>query len=711
MKKLFEIIFFFLFFLSIGYSKEVPLNQAKRVAINWMMENSHGNEKDISIMEIITGFKDSEICYYIFNMNPSGFIIVSAEDKVIPVIGYSMEGSYLSNDVAPSLQEIINNYKNEILYAKTNNRETSSAYIYSWKRLSAEIALFKKSTNTQGVKPLITTKWHMNWPYNKLCPTIKEGDTVRPRYNYHVPVGCVAVAAAQVMKYYNSPQNGIGVHTYTSSYGTHSVDFGSTVYDWENMPAFIDSTSNEKQITAVSTLLYHVGVSINMDYTATGSGASPVSVQMYLPYFFDYQVTLKTKSRYSSDEWNNLIISELDNSRPVVYGGDDGNGGEGHEFVLDGYENNNYFHVNWGFGGNNDGYFYLSNLSPGGDNFSYNSDALFIKPGARSNASIISKGYTSQSTAFNWIDISKTGTAINNWKNGNRTTHTKLDDGYTKESIPIGFNFDFYSAKYNSIYVGINGVMSFTQKILNSAALLNVTEQDAAFGIFYVLRFPNNDIFLNSIGIAVADWDLDSLDGYGSGKIIYQTQGDKFILSYEDIGTYFIKGDKNSFQIILDGSNNSILMQYKKFGLSTTGKYIVVGIQGADSVGITWIANGLPPDNIIRNQSAILFMPPNNPASLDRDKNQLSNKYQLSQNYPNPFNPSTKIRFEISKSSIVSLKIYNTLGEEVSTLINKSLAPGIYEKDWNAKGLPSGVYLYKLQAGEYSETKRMVLMK
>ena len=87
------------------------------------------------------------------------------------------------------------------------------------------------------------------------------------------------------------------------------------------------------------------------------------------------------------------------------------------------------------------------------------------------------------------------------------------------------------------------------------------------------------------------------------------------------------------------------------------------------------------------------------------------NNYRLSDNYPNPFNPSTTIEFDLPKTSEVSLKVFNILGEEVTTLVSDRLSPGSYSYEWDASNLASGVYLYRLQAGDYVETRKMILMR
>jgi len=97
--------------------------------------------------------------------------------------------------------------------------------------------------------------------------------------------------------------------------------------------------------------------------------------------------------------------------------------------------------------------------------------------------------------------------------------------------------------------------------------------------------------------------------------------------------------------------------------------------------------------------------------SIDGEGSAIPEEYSLEQNYPNPFNPVTKIKFVIPEESFVELKIYNVLGKEVRTLINDERPAGYYEVNFDAQGLPSGVYLYKMKAGSFSDTKKMILLK
>ncbi len=91
--------------------------------------------------------------------------------------------------------------------------------------------------------------------------------------------------------------------------------------------------------------------------------------------------------------------------------------------------------------------------------------------------------------------------------------------------------------------------------------------------------------------------------------------------------------------------------------------------------------------------------------------NEVPNEFSLSQNYPNPFNPSTTITYSIPKESIVTIKIFNAIGEEIAALVNEFKQVGNYETTFNASSLPSGIYLYRMQAGDFVQTKNMILLK
>jgi hypothetical protein len=214
--------------------------------------------------------------------------------------------------------------------------------------------------NKTNAEPLLKTKWNQDAPYWDLCPM----DGSHRSYT-----GCVATAMAQIMNYYKHPTTRTSeIPAYTTRTNKFSIPtiIGTTDYNWENMLNSYSSSSTDLQKNAVATLMYHCGVSLEMDYTSYASGAYSSNVVRALRTYFGYKQSISHRIRndYDDTSWHTILRTELDAGRPVYYSGYDEN--FGHAFVCDGYKkNNNYFHFNWGWGGLCDGWFLTSLLNPG----------------------------------------------------------------------------------------------------------------------------------------------------------------------------------------------------------------------------------------------------------------------------------------------------------------------------------------------------------
>jgi hypothetical protein len=367
MKKLFTLIIFSLLII-LAYGKQVDENTAKTVGQAFLANNrTSGFLKSAPVLQLVykVGSKVTNASsatqpstfFYVYNAAQSGFVIIAGDDNVTPVLGYSDQGTFDPDHLPQNVAKWMEGYKSEIRYIIDNNIAASPEISSQWQRLKSKGSLASSSTSTTAVTPLMQTKWNQLPYYNALCP----GGSV---------TGCVATAMAQIMKYWSYPATGSGFHSYNhSTYGTLSANFGSTTYQWSSMPASVSSSNN-----AVATLMYQVGVSVDMDYSPESSGAYVISVQSpvtncaeyALKTYFGYKTSLKgvQRSNYSQTQWIDLLKTELDASRPVLYAGF-GSGG-GHCFVADGYDNNNYIHFNWGWGGAYDGYFQINALNPSG---------------------------------------------------------------------------------------------------------------------------------------------------------------------------------------------------------------------------------------------------------------------------------------------------------------------------------------------------------
>ncbi|MDD3160816.1 MAG: C10 family peptidase [Bacteroidales bacterium] len=297
--------------------------------------------------------------FYIYNREGGGFIIVSGDDRIVPILGYSDKGSFPTNDIPEGLQGWMNSYTEKIAALLVNGDAVQPSVVNSQ----------NGGVYPLSVAPFIQTNWNQDEPYNRFCPVYQSGTG-----DIQSLVGCVATAMAQVMKYYNYPTKGTGSNSYTSHTRslTASANFGETTYDWTNMlNSYTSGNYTEENGNAVATLMYQCGVSVNMDYCnddlGTSSAVAHDVVDALVKNFgYDPNMSTLTRDYYSTGEWMGIIKSELSASRPIIYSGFSTNG-NGHSFIIDGYDKNELLHVNWGYGGHFDGYFNLSILNPKDD--------------------------------------------------------------------------------------------------------------------------------------------------------------------------------------------------------------------------------------------------------------------------------------------------------------------------------------------------------
>ena len=341
------------------YAAPVSPSVAMQVASNFYAVNA-GKSGSVSLTDVTSqsGFQE----FYIFvHPQGKGFVIVAADDCVQPIIGYSLSTSFVF-PLPAHVQAQLQGYEEEIAYYKSAGIRATSEIIDLWESMQNGSYTPR---NTTSVSPMLTTTWNQSPYYNNLCP-----DSA----GVHAVTGCAATATAQVMKYWNWPVTGTGSHTYTDdNFGTLTANFGATTYNWSMMPNALNSQSTTAQVNAVATLMFHVGVAIEMDYGIHSSGAYTNSYgysdlacsENALKDYFGYKSTIHSvyKNNTTDAVWISVLTSELDAGRPVI---EAGHGGGGHAFVCDGYDNNGLFHINWGWGSAYDGYFAHNALNPGG---------------------------------------------------------------------------------------------------------------------------------------------------------------------------------------------------------------------------------------------------------------------------------------------------------------------------------------------------------
>jgi len=348
-------------------------DKAKTVAINFF-NNNHNTIKLTDAQLVYTErLSDATHAWYAFNMNTEGYVIVSADERLYPILAYSDCSLFFVDalESSTSFSYWMQARTNEIEHGLKLNPPQTNENALRWSQLLTNSFDVSESKNG-SVDPLLTSSWGQDCYYNEMCPI----DEATPSNNCgHALVGCTATALSQIMYYWKHPLTGNGSITFTSSnYGSISVDFGSTTYDWAEMEDAISSSN-----LAVAELLFHVGASIESIYGPTGTAGRPWLIDDALINFFGYsdEMEERVRSSYSDEDWTNMLKSSLDLGQPIYFSGRDTIQSSSHAFVIDGYDENDYFHVNWGWEGLYNGYFYIDDLTPTYLDYTANQTGIF----------------------------------------------------------------------------------------------------------------------------------------------------------------------------------------------------------------------------------------------------------------------------------------------------------------------------------------------
>ena len=358
--------------------------------------------------------------YYVFNVGEKkGFVIVSGDDYIYPVIGHSSEGYHDPDNLPPALEAWLEDTKNGILSAREKNLQAPEKVKLMWENYLSGNSVELKST--QSVSSFIQTRWNQGYGnspdhfiYNMLLPQVN---------GLYCVTGCVATTIAQVLKYYAYPPNGQGrdvTEAYISTkhgLSIPAINMGAETYDWSNMVNnYATEPSDDNQKNQVARLMYHVGASVGMDYSPEGSGASTYRAAQSMVKHFDYDKSIiqKDKAYYTDDEWRAILMNEMDNGRPVIYSGTSASGGA-HAFLCDGYQSPTSFHFNLGWGGLSDGFYTINSLEYN----TFNDIVLNVKPniGGKEAYEIISFNNGAFSSNYAQVNIGESFSAYSDYLN------------------------------------------------------------------------------------------------------------------------------------------------------------------------------------------------------------------------------------------------------------------------------------------------------
>lgn len=320
-------------------AKEISYNDAMQNARTALMDNTTMKMSANTTMNCVYSLEaTSGTALYVFvPENGEGYAVVAGNDVAAPIIGFSDQGVFDPNNIPPNMANMLAGYQREINFAIANGYSSRGA-INAATDPKAEVAMICKA------------KWDQDAPYWNMCPT---------KYGRHCYTGCVATAMAQVMKVYNWPKAGKG-----NGLGSYASNSLAHTYDWANMLNSYGSSYTTAQGNAVAQLMVDCGYAVDMSYSTSGSGANTDEVPNAFVNNFSYDRAIDYihREQYSETEWNDLMYYQIEHGWPILYGGFASDGG--HQFIADGYKKGGYYHINWGWSGDSDGYFLLSALDP-----------------------------------------------------------------------------------------------------------------------------------------------------------------------------------------------------------------------------------------------------------------------------------------------------------------------------------------------------------
>ena len=565
-KRIFTLLLATLFFGALQ-ANPVDVATAKSLGVKFMKANT-AIKAETAELTYTAYAENGQAAFYVFALQPKGFVIVSADDRAKPILGYSTESNFTAQ-LPDGLMTFFENYKAGFSQMFANNDERTAEAVTDWTSL-AETGMLSSRKANRSVEPLLASIWNQTDLYNNMAP--EDPSSV---YSGHCKSGCVANTMSQIMRYWEWPRSGEGSHGYDAdgnygSYGWQEADFSAATYRYELMPDYLDFASPQDEVDATALLEYHAGVSVNMGYGPNASGA----------YSQDVGPAMESYFRFSSDYWHNYqeysytweedMVNNLDAGMPLYYAsqGDVG----GHAYVVDGYDDWYFFHVNWGWGGFDNGYyaidgFYLTFYSfPYWHNAVFNLhpvDEYYDAPMAVANIEAVALDKTKIRLAFEPVYETRGGNAMSTID-----AIYIMRDGVLIDSL---MNVTEPQVSYND-EVEKNGTYYYTVYAVNEAGMSKVARDTVMVGNTCDVRFEladsgNNGWDMSSIAVLDEDGKVSQRVGLwdgGSATVIAQLPSDQrvtFFWTYDN--TCYSHGSLSEVSYeIYDWNDNLIAASY-----------------------------------------------------------------------------------------------------------------------------------------------------
>jgi len=689
MKRIF-IIISALLIVSATEAKKVDLPLATKTGIAYYYEHAGQfteiNLKNMTVSDVFTEWDGNVPLYYIINFSPKGFVIVSADDNISPVIGYSYESTLNPAKMPVNLSCFMSEVRKEIKTALAENIKADENISNLWEYYStAENLSVKKS---KAVAPLLPSNWNQDKYYNLFCP-IAEGGPDGRAY-----AGCVATAMSQVMYYYRYPLTGQGTHG--------GINFGTTTYEWDNM---LDELSNYNE--PVAKLMYHCGKAVDMSYAADGSGAQTYDAPDALVDYFKYDgaCTYSNKSGYTASGWTSLLKANIDAKHPMIYSGSGDYWSGGHAWNCDGYDASDNFHMNWGWGGYSNGYFAVSNLVAGGSTFNSNQAVVRnIYPPAASYPYNCAGTKSITGTTGTVED----GSGFNDYAN-NKDCLWLIDPAETVSKIIL--TFTAFSTQATSDVVTVYDGSTTAAPVLGTFSGSTLPATVTSTGPQMLIRFQTNASTTNTgwranyrctfptycTGITNLTAAMGTVnDGSAAENYTYNhlcrwliapTNASSITLTF----TAFNLATNDNVKIY-DQNSNTLLDDY-------TG----TSLPGVKTYNTSKVLVLFKSDGYLNAQGFSFNYTSSSQVGLDDNSGT-----SLMNIFPNPANTSLNVQFTLDDPQDVSIELCTITGIVVFNEQLKHFS-GEYIKTINTSNLSQGLYLLKIAGDSLSACKKVII--
>jgi len=695
-----------------GFAKQAEQTVIRQVAVGFFYDHARLAENlswnSVGIRKMTPTVLNGHTLYYTLTMNPRGWIVVAADDAITPVLAYSFEDNMNSASLPPQFIAWMGKYQKEINDAVSRNLPQSGNIAATWARYAKYDPNQPLAPETNsGVAPLIIHNWDQGFPYNIYCPLDPAGP------GNHPWAGCVATAMSQIMYYYRFPQTGNGQHCYNpSGYPQQCANYGTSTYDWNAMVNTLSGTRLHSD-SAVALLIWHAGVSVDMMYSPSGSGAYSEDARNALVSNFRYSpgATYLQRDNYSITVWEGMLRDNLDKKMPIYYDGYGPQGG--HAFNCDGYQDVFYYHFNWGWSGTANGYYYLDNLNPGGDNFSQGEGAILnIFPDTLANTYPYPCQVATPLTSISGTFGDGSGPVMN-YKRNSQCSWLLAPQSAEDSVKNITLTFNSFSTVADDgilrIYKGINTDDSLVGQYSGNGLPPNVTINGSrAFITFSSGSSATAPGFLISYSGQVMDWCKDAItigdangtisDGslhfnYHNGttcrwRIVPQVNSGPLSLSFTSFRTQHNKDVVS----IYDNVSGVLLGEYSGIYSGTTMPPSVIAPSGQMFIIFSTDASVTDSGWEAMFSSGVGISEPDYASSIEV--------------YPNPANRYLFVKTTREITTGLQLELNDINGR---TVLSRKAAAGVNQVTIDISGIRGGLYFLKIITDSHSVVKKVVV--